>query len=147
MLRGECLLRLGERVYAHDAFDAATNATTDIPKAAAARATAALITLSRGPQYKPAGESEEPIPIVPPQSWKRAMRAAFKDLLDRDMPAIRKALEGDTLPPMLELVPRLGEMFVLGANPDVESGPSSTRGTWGRPAAGRRTGIRSNDIP
>src|SRR5688572_12344043 len=33
MLRGECLLRLGERVYAHDAFDAATNATTDIPRA------------------------------------------------------------------------------------------------------------------
>jgi len=38
---------------------------------------------------------------------------AFNDVLDRDLPAIRKALEGDTVPPMLELVPRPGDLFVL----------------------------------
>jgi hypothetical protein len=125
MLRGECLLRLGERVYAHDAFDAAANATTDIPKAAAARATAVVITLSRGPQYAPATESEKPIPIVPKDSRKQAMRAAFKDLLARDLPAIRTALEGQTLSPMLDLVPKLGDMFVLEFTSEGEARQTS----------------------
>jgi hypothetical protein len=113
MLRGESLLRLGEGAYASDAFEAATNAATDLRKAATAKATAVLITLSSGQVYQPTGGSGEPIPIVPPDSRKLAMRAAFKDLRDRHMPAIQRALEGDTLPPMLELVPRLGDMCVL----------------------------------
>jgi hypothetical protein len=113
MLRGESLLRIGERAYAANAFDAATDAATDLLQAAMAKATAVLITLSSGPVYQPAGGAGEPIPIVPPDSRTLAMRAAFGDLRDRYIPAIKRALEGDTLPPMLELVPRLGDMFVL----------------------------------
>jgi hypothetical protein len=113
MLRGESLLRIGERAYAVNAFEAAANATADLQKAAVAKATAVLITLSSGPVYQPTGGAGEPIPIVPPDSRTRAMHAAFGDQRDRHMPAIKRALEGDTLPPMLELVPRLGDMFVL----------------------------------
>jgi len=113
MLRGESLLRIGERAYASNAFEAAVNAAPDLQKAAVAKATAVLITLSSGPVYQPAGGAGEPIPIVPPDSRTRAMQAAFGDQRDRHMPAIKRALEGDTLPPMLELVPRLGDMFVL----------------------------------
>jgi hypothetical protein len=113
MLRGESLLRMGEWAYARDAFNTATNATTDLPKAARAKASAVLIVLAGGAVYQPAGGAAEPIPIVPQDARRRAMRAAFQDLRDRHMPAIQRALEDDTLPPMLELVPRLGDMFVL----------------------------------
>jgi hypothetical protein len=113
MLRGDSLLRLGERAYACDAFGAATDAAPDFSSAATAKATAVLITLSGGPAYRPTRGQGEPIPIAPPESRAKAMSAAFEDLRDRYMPAIRKALDGNTLPPLLELVPPLGDMFVL----------------------------------
>jgi hypothetical protein len=113
MFRGESLLRIGQWSLASDAFAAATNTAPDIREAATAKASAVLIRLSNGPLYQPTGGTGEPIPIVPPDLRKYAMRTAFTDLRERHMAANQKALEGDTLPPMLELVPPLGDMFVL----------------------------------
>jgi hypothetical protein len=114
MLRGESLLRLGERTAAVDAFNAASRAAgrDQIKNAALARANAVLITLSQGADYHP-HRGGDPINIVNPDTRPAAMRAAFEDLLAENTPKFKAALEGRELPPMLDLVPVLGDMYVL----------------------------------
>jgi hypothetical protein len=115
MLRGESLLRLGERTYAVDAFNAASRAAAHqrIKDAALAKANAVVITRSQGPVYKPAGGDGDGINIVNPATRTKAMGAAFDDMLRLNMPKFKAALEGKQLPPMLSLVPVLGDMYVL----------------------------------
>jgi len=112
MLRGESLLRIKERTYAIDAFNAAMRAAPDFGRAAQAKANAVIITRSQGSLYKPA-DGDEPINIVAPASRKVAMKTAFADGLRRETPRLKAALEGKQLPPMLELVPVLGDLYVL----------------------------------
>jgi tetratricopeptide (TPR) repeat protein len=112
MLRGESLLRIKERTYAIDAFNAAVRTAPDITRAAQAKADAVIITRSQGSLYRPA-DGGEPVNIVPPDSRKLAMQAAFSDGLRRDTPRLKAALEGKELPPMLDLVPALVDLYVL----------------------------------
>jgi hypothetical protein len=118
MLRGEALMRLSERAYARDAFLAASRAAgrEHLKEAAAAKANAVLIERSQGPVYKPArggGGDAEGIPIVQPELRKAAMKALWEDTLAANLTKGRAALEGSELPPMLALVPVLGDMYVL----------------------------------
>jgi hypothetical protein len=121
-LKGEALLRLNERAYAIDAFDAAARAAgrERVTDAAVARATAVLIARSRGSQYKPAAGSAadraapgDTIDIVNPKFRPKALAAAYEDLLAEHRAAIAAALEGKQLPPMLDLVPALADLYVL----------------------------------
>ena len=115
MLRGEALLRLKERTYAVDAFEAASRAAghDQIKLAALAKANALIITRSQGSLYRPSGGAGDGIDIIEPASRTKAMAAAFDDLMAENLPEIKRALEGKQLPPMLALVPTLGDMYVL----------------------------------
>jgi hypothetical protein len=117
MLRGEALLRLSERAYAIDAFDAASRAAgrEHLKEAAAAKANAVLIRRSQGPVYKSArgGGEADGIPIVPPEMRPAAMKALWEDMRADNLAKARAALEGSELPPLLALVPVLGDMYVL----------------------------------
>jgi hypothetical protein len=114
MLRGESLLRLKERTYAIDAFEAASRAAgrEQIKPAALAKADAQIISRSQGSVYRPANGGDG-IDIVNPASRQKAMKAAFDDGMAEKLPAIKSALEGTQLPPMLALVPALGDLYVL----------------------------------
>jgi len=122
MLRGESLLRLNERAYSIDAFDAASRAAgrKQIKKAAVAKANAVIIARAQGTLYKPThgGGVMDAIDIVNPKSRWTAMRAAFDDLTAENLSRITRALENDTLPPMLDLVPALADMYVLESATD-----------------------------
>jgi len=114
MLKGESLLKLGERTYAIDAFNAASRAaaTREIKNAAIAKANAVLIQRSQGAVYRPAG-GKDTINIVNPATRKEAMRVAYDDLLAQYTNKFKAVLEGNSLPPMLALVPTLGDLYVL----------------------------------
>jgi len=114
MLKGESLLHLGDRTYAIDAFNAASRAagaTHDYKNAALAKANAVLIQRSQGPVYRPPGQ--DGINIVNAASRTKAMGAAYDDLLAQYTNKFKAVLEGDSLPPMLALVPTLGDLYVL----------------------------------
>lgn len=115
MLKGESLLHLGDRTYAIDAFNAASRAAGaahDYKNAALAKANAVLIQGSQGAVYRPAGDKDG-INIVNASSRPKAMQAAYDDLLGQYTNKFKAVLEGDSLPPMLALVPTLGDLFVL----------------------------------
>lgn len=115
MLKGESLVHVGERTYAIDAFNAASRAAADahnIKNAALAKANAVLIQRSQGAVYKPAGDKDG-INIVSSKSRPKAMQAAYDDLFAQYEDKFKAVLEGNSLPPMLQLVPTLGDLYVL----------------------------------
>jgi hypothetical protein len=115
MLKGEALLHIGERAYAVSAFNAGSRIAGEqhhIHDAAMAKANSVLIERSRGANYKPAGDKDT-INIVSAKSRPEAMKAAYQDLFDQYKKQFEAVLEGNTLPPMLDLVPTLGDMYVL----------------------------------
>jgi hypothetical protein len=115
MLKGEALLNIGERTYAIDAFNAASRAAADahnIKNAALAKADAVLIQRSQGAVYKPAGDKDG-INIVSAKTRPKAMQAAYDDLFAQYQDKFKAVLEGKSLPPMLQLVPTLGDLYVL----------------------------------
>jgi hypothetical protein len=117
VLRGQSLLRLNERAYAIDAFEAASRSAGrgNMKGAAIAKAYAVLVARSQGSAYKPmhVSSNAESIDIVSPRSRAKALAAAFEDLMLENQLAIKAALEGRELPPMLDLVPTLGDLYVL----------------------------------
>jgi hypothetical protein len=116
-LRAECLLRVNERALAIDAFRSAARAMkddADVHKAATATGTALLIEASRNLKYtNPRQAGAEPIDIVEPESRTKALNALFEARFDLIRPKVNKAIESKTLPPMLDLLPQMRDLYVI----------------------------------
>lgn len=120
MLRGEAMLRLGERRMAADAFRSAANVLKqkdDRKRLADATATALLVDAAHrtdhGTTYTPAGDASEPIDIIEPDSRKRAQAALFADALVANRPKIDQALRAATLVRIQELLPILRNLYTM----------------------------------
>jgi hypothetical protein len=116
MLRGECLLRLNSRELAIDAFRAAarTQEKDDgvAHKAAIANGTALLIQASRNLKYSVPGV-DQPLDVVDPKLRKQALTLMFQQRFDAAKPKIDQAMQSDVLTPILDLLPKLRELFAL----------------------------------
>jgi hypothetical protein len=123
MLRGECLLQLGERSYAVQAFDTAAREAQDPKSSATARATAVLVRRSTGAAYKPKGG--KPIDILASDSRKQAMAALDTDLAAAVQPKINAAINGNTLQPMIDLLPAMLDLDALECT--ATGAPGQTR--------------------
>jgi hypothetical protein len=106
MLRGETMLRLGERSSAIDAFRAAAEAKAGPKQTAIARATSALVRRSQNNKYRPmsAGASAEPIDILDPTSRTKAFAALYADTQASNQPKVQQAMNATTLPPIVEVI-------------------------------------------
>ncbi len=113
MLKAESLLRLKERTYAIDAYNAASRVPVAMKDAAAAKAMAVLISRSQGAYYKPNNANGDSMNIVTSEKRKEAFKAAYEDLLAANQDKLKGALKENQLPPLLQLVPTLGDLFVL----------------------------------
>jgi hypothetical protein len=112
MLRGECLLQLGERSFAVSAFEAAGHIAPDPKSGAVARANAVLVRRSTGTTYKPKGGGK-PIDILAADSRKQAMLALDADLSAAIQPRVNAAISSDTLQPTIDLLPAMLDMDAL----------------------------------
>jgi hypothetical protein len=114
MLRGDTLLRLGERMLASNTFNQAANLHPDVRETALARAMAELARRSPNNQYRPeTGPTLEPIDIVSPDSRPQAFAALFADTLASLRPRVRAALRADTLPPTIALIQPVIDMGAM----------------------------------
>jgi hypothetical protein len=116
MLRGECLLRMNSRTLAIDAFRSAARTMKDdgdVQKAATAAGTAALIEASRNLKYTSPRQPNDAMDVVEPESRKKALNALFDVRFDLTEPKVNKAIDGKTLPPMLDLLPQMRELYVI----------------------------------
>jgi hypothetical protein len=117
MLRGESLLRLKQRAAAVTAFEGAAGimkGRADVPRAAAATATAALVKASQDLAYQsrsPAGAAG--IDVVEPASRVRAMQAFFADLDAELSPRIEAALRDSSLVPTDQLLRKAWELYAV----------------------------------
>ncbi len=108
MLKGESLLQTKAYAAASAAFESAAYATRDPKLIAPARATAVLIKASMTGKYRPrTGGGAEPIDIISTATRPQAMAALRADLARQIQPAYEKAIDGDSLPPMINLVPKM----------------------------------------
>jgi hypothetical protein len=117
MLRGECLLQLKEPTLAVAAFNSASNVSKQDPhpgETAAARGLAMLVQASPGLKYAPKSADASPaIDITQPDSRKKALAAMFDDRLAEVKPLVEKAMKGNSLVPMMELLPKLRDLYSL----------------------------------
>jgi hypothetical protein len=125
MLRGECMLRLKQRIAAQEAFDAASRVMKqrqDVDRVACANAMAALVKASGGLEYKPAlkvndrgtiAPAAAGIDIVEPESRKRAMTALYEDKAAELAPDIANALSAKSLVPIHGMLPAAWELYSL----------------------------------
>jgi tetratricopeptide (TPR) repeat protein len=117
VLRGECLLRMNERTLAIDAFRSAARTMKDdgdVHKAATAAGTALLVEASRNLKYKSTGPpAAEPIDVVEPEGRKQALSALFEERFAATEPKANKAIESKTLPPLLDLLPQMRDLYVI----------------------------------
>jgi hypothetical protein len=113
MLRGECLIRTGQRAPAAAAFDAANKSAPDVPSAALARANALLVRASPQNKYTPKDTANPPIDITSPDPRKIAFAFFREDQARIVQPKVDKALAGTTLPPMIEVLPSLLDVAYL----------------------------------
>jgi hypothetical protein len=119
MLRGECLMQMRRGDLAASAFESAALACKDsgpMTSFATAQATAILIKASPGLRYKPKlNPSSDPngIDIVPAEGRKAAMLALLDDRIAELKPKVDQALAGTTLPPMIDLVPAVSDMYMV----------------------------------
>jgi hypothetical protein len=105
MLRGESLLRLGERTLASNTFSQAANLHPDVKQTALARSMAELARRSPNNLYRPeTGTARDPIDIIGPESRALAFTAMFADTLEALRPRVQTALRAETLPPVAELI-------------------------------------------
>ena len=118
MLRGECMLRLKQRVQAADTFEAAAKAMKtkrDLPRAATATAMAVLAK-SSAPDltYKPKGSGGgSSLSIVEPDARKAAMAALFHDLNEKVGPRIDKAVQDTSLRPTQAVLRDAWELYTV----------------------------------
>jgi tetratricopeptide (TPR) repeat protein len=116
VLRGECLLRMNERTLAIDAFRSAARTMKqdgDVQKAATAAGTALLVEASRNLKYTSPRQPADAMDVVEPESRKKAMNALFEVRFDLIEPKVNKVIEGKTLPPMLDLLPQMRDLYVI----------------------------------
>jgi hypothetical protein len=120
MLRGECMLRLKQSSLAADAFDAAARARRqqgDVKRLAEAKATAVLLSASRGLKFQPrgggGGGGAEAIDVVAPEARRQAMAALLDERLAELTPRAAAAVEGTSLTPMMELLPAFADAYAL----------------------------------
>jgi hypothetical protein len=109
MMRGECLLQLGMRADAVQAFNSAGRAAPSPAAAAIPRATAVLIRRSTDNFYKPAGGGPA-IDIRPAESRLQAEAALYADLSATVQPKQQKALDSNTLQDMINLLPTMVDL-------------------------------------
>ena len=113
MLKGECLLQTGSYGAATTAFDAAAKSATDAKQIAPARANALLIRAAQAGKYRPRTGNAQPIDIVPIATRPAAMAAMRSDMARQIKPQLDRALNGNTLPPMFEVLPKLLDIGFL----------------------------------
>lgn len=116
-LRGETQLRLKSAVPAAQSFTEAAEATDDAAAIAVDRATALLIKRSQQQAFTPKnsgkGKAAEAIPIVEPESRKKAMAALFDDELAAAGPKLKAVADAKQLSVILDTVPFIRDLRSL----------------------------------
>ncbi len=112
MLKGEAMLQTGVP-NAPGAFDSAASIAKDAKDVAPARATALLIRASLQGKYRPKVAGAELINILTPDGRKQGLAALREDLKKSVAPEFEKAMAGDTLTPMFEVLPKLIDLGYL----------------------------------
>jgi hypothetical protein len=116
-LRGETQLRLKTPVPAAQSFAEAAEATDDAAAVAVDRATALLIKRSQQQAYTPKnngkGKAPETIPIIEPESRKKAMAALFEDELTAAGPKLKSVADAKQLSVILDAVPFIRDLRSL----------------------------------
>jgi hypothetical protein len=112
MLRAECLLRIDQRMSAISTFDVASKSAPDARGAAIARANWLLAKSSPGNKYMPKGRGEG-IDIMAFESRKRAFEALRSDLIAQVKPKYDAAMRGQTLVPMMNVLPSVLDVAYL----------------------------------
>lgn len=107
LLKGESLIQLKQVSAAAQAFDQASQASSDPKEAGWARANMLVLRASTGTNYVPKVVGGSPIDIVNPETRKQAFAALRDDLMRSTEPRVQGALEGKTLPPMFDLIPKV----------------------------------------
>ena len=109
-LKGESLLRLGDRAMATSAFEQAARAASEPRAVATPRAMALLVKKSGGNRYKPKNGPAAGIDIVAPESRREAFAALYEEMSATLRPTLERALRGKTLPPMMDALPSLFDL-------------------------------------
>jgi hypothetical protein len=116
-LRGETQLRLKTPVPAAQSFTEAAEATDDAAAIAVDRATALLIKRSPQQAFTPKntgkGKAPDAIPIVEPESRKKALAALFEDELAAASPKLKVVAEAKQLSTILEAIPFIRDLRSL----------------------------------
>ena len=112
MLRGECLLRINQRSAATNVFQVAVKCAPDVKSTAIARADALLVKASPSGKYIPKAGGE-PIDILDPDSRKNAFNALREDMTKTVQPKYQAAMDGTTLPPMMNVLPSVLDLGYL----------------------------------
>jgi hypothetical protein len=113
-LRGESLLRTKSDGPAADAFRDAAKAAKSDEQASLARATEYLLRKSRNQAYTPkphdtkiANDKPDPIPLIDPDSRKKAFAALLSDELSEKSSETDAAKKASALDPILSLAPTI----------------------------------------
>jgi tetratricopeptide (TPR) repeat protein len=112
-IKGEALLRMGQTATAASTFDMAVKSAPDVRTAALARANSLLIRASSQGKYRPRTGGGQPIEIIDPESRKQAFAALREDLSRTVKPKMQAALNGNTLPPLLDVLPSVMDLGYL----------------------------------
>src|SRR5436190_497403 len=112
-IKGEALLRMGQTATAASTFDMAVKSAPDVRTAALARANGLLIRAASQGKYRPKSGGGQPIDIIDPESRKQAFAALREDLSRTVKPKMQSALNGKTLPPLLDVLPAVMDLGYL----------------------------------
>ncbi len=114
MLRGECLLKLKQKPGAQAAFESAQRMMRkqeDVQRAAAATALISLVKASTPALVYQPKKGGNAVDIVEPASRQKAMGLLMDDLRQRVRPEYQKAMTGDTLLPIHNLLKSAWELY------------------------------------
>jgi hypothetical protein len=114
ILKGETQLRLPSGKSATESFKAAALVAPTPDDAAIARATALLINRSTNGKFLPKKTASTPkpaaMPIVKASDRTQAFEALFTELMDTAKPDLDRAEQITTLPPLIEIAHRVGDI-------------------------------------
>jgi len=111
LLRGDCLLHLRDGATARQAYQAAAK-SPNLDESAEAYATAYLITKSPGLRYTPR-TGGDPMSIIEEADRKKAMLALLNDELQGGSAELRRAMQAETMQPILDAWPTLRALYGL----------------------------------
>jgi hypothetical protein len=112
LLRGDCLVKLGDSRAALKAYKSAeTAAADDPPTALRARGSVLILQNCRGLSYTPPGA--QAIDVTTDDGWKQAAAAIFNATWLSSQDELKAAQSAQDLAPIFDVVPKVTDLFAL----------------------------------